>query len=75
MGEKLGWPSHAFLGWYSLESDHVRASHGTGMKSRSSEDNGVLLCGPCHRWKTEHGKEARPLLLAYLARFYGSEAA
>ncbi len=53
-----------------MEIDHVRASGGMGMKSRSTEDNGVLLCSWCHRWKTEHGREARPLLLAYLARFY-----
>jgi hypothetical protein len=40
------------------------------MKSRSTEDNGVLLDPWCHRWATEHGKEARPLLLEYLARWY-----
>lgn len=50
----------------TLEVDHVRASHAIGMKSSSTEDNLVLLCGLHHRWKTEHGREARPLLLAYL---------
>jgi 5-methylcytosine-specific restriction endonuclease McrA len=50
----------------TLELDHVRASHGIGMKSESTVENLVLLCGTCHRWKTEHGREARPLLLAYL---------
>ena len=50
----------------TLELDHVRASHGMGMKSRSEPDNLVLLCGNCHRWKTDHGREARPLLLRYL---------
>lgn len=50
----------------SLELDHVRASHGMGMKSRSEPDNLVLLCGLHHRWKTEHGREARALLLDYL---------
>jgi len=49
-----------------LEPDHVRASHATGMKSRTKPDNLVALCGSHHRWKTEHGREARPLLLAYL---------
>ena len=49
-----------------LEPDHVRASHGTGMKSRTEPDNLVALCGSHHRWKTENGREARPLLLAYL---------
>ena len=50
----------------TLELDHVRASHGIGMKSSSTEDNLVLLCANHHRWKTEHGREARPLLLEYL---------
>jgi len=49
-----------------LEPDHVRASRATGMKSRTKPDNLVALCGSHHRWKTEHGREARPLLLAYL---------
>lgn len=48
------------------QEDHVRASHGIGMKSRSTADNLVLLSASSHRWKTEHGREARPLLLAYL---------
>lgn len=51
----------------ALELDHVRASHGIGMKSETTAENLVSLCGSCHRWKTEHGREARPLLLAYLA--------
>jgi len=50
----------------SLELDHVRASHGIGLKSRTALDNLVLLCAGHHRWKTEHGREARPILLAYL---------
>jgi 5-methylcytosine-specific restriction endonuclease McrA len=50
----------------TLELDHVRASHGIGLKSESTESNLVLLCSQHHRWKTEHGREARPLLLAYL---------
>lgn len=53
-----------------LEVDHVRASHGMGMKSRTELDNLVALCGACHRWKTEHGREARELLLDYLAWVY-----
>lgn len=51
---------------YPTERDHVRAG-GMGLKSRSTVDNGVLLSPSCHRWKTEHGREARPLLLAYLS--------
>ena len=50
-----------------LELDHVRASHGMGMKSETSEDNLVALCGSHHRWRTEHGREGRPILLDYLA--------
>jgi hypothetical protein len=46
-----------------IQEDHVRASHGIGMKSRSTADNLVLLSASSHRWKTEHGKVARPLLL------------
>jgi 5-methylcytosine-specific restriction endonuclease McrA len=51
----------------TLELDHVRASHAIGMKSASTSDNLVLLCAGHHRWKTEHGREARPLLLGYLS--------
>lgn len=69
VASRAGFPGHtACTG--SLEIDHVRASGAMGMKSRSTEDNGVVLCGSAHRWKTEHGREARPLLLAYLERFY-----
>ena len=50
----------------ALEFDHVRASHGMGMKSETSMRNLVTLCNAHHRWKTEHGREARPILLAYL---------
>lgn len=52
----------------TLELDHVRASHGIGMKSETSAGNLVVLCGTHHRWKTAHGREVRPRLLAYLER-------
>ncbi len=59
----------------SPERHHVRASHGMGMKSESTRYNGVLLCnGAHHPWATVHGREARVLLLAWLARFYGVTA-
>ena len=64
VGEKLGWPCHQ--GRRGIELDHVRASHATGRKSETSVGNLVALCPDCHRWKTEHGREARPLLLRYL---------
>lgn len=51
---------------YPVELDHVRASGALGMKSRSTLDNGVCLSAPCHRWKTNNGRVARPLLLAYI---------
>lgn len=55
-----------------LELDHVRASHGTGMKSVTCPCNLVALCSACHKHKTENGRTARPSLLAYLERFnYG----
>lgn len=50
-----------------LELDHVRASHGIGLKSETTDGNLVALCGECHRWKTENGRIARPILLGYLA--------
>ncbi len=49
-----------------LELDHVRASHGIGMKSETTAANLVTLCGEHHRWKTSNGREARPILIAYL---------
>jgi hypothetical protein len=50
----------------ALELDHVRASGGLGLKSRSTVDNLVRLCGAHHRVKTEHGREWRPILIDYL---------
>jgi hypothetical protein len=48
-----------------VELDHVRAG-GVSLKSRSTVDNGVCLSNWCHRWKTEHGRDARPLLIDYI---------
>jgi hypothetical protein len=45
-----------------------------GMKSESTRYNGVLLCSVHHAWKTDHGREGRALLLAYLARHYPDAA-
>ena len=56
----------------ALELDHVRASHAMGMKSRTEADNLVSLCGQHHRWRTEHGREARPIILAYRAEVSGA---
>lgn len=49
-----------------LELDHVRASHGMGMKSETTDGNLVALCGAHHLYKTANGKAARPILLDYL---------
>ena len=64
--DRAGFPRNANCYGVPVELDHVRASHGIGMKSESTADNLVCLSGPCHRWKTEHGRQARPLLIAYL---------
>jgi len=55
-----------------IQLDHVRASGGISMKSRSTVDNGALLSAWCHRWKTDNGKVARPLLLDWIAKRSGS---
>jgi 5-methylcytosine-specific restriction endonuclease McrA len=49
-----------------LELDHVRASGGLGMRSRSTPDNLVLLCPSAHRMKTLEGRRWRPVLLAWI---------
>ena len=75
VGPEAGFLGECYTHPGAVERDHVRASHGMGMKSESTRYNGVLLCsGAHHPWKTAHGREARPLLLAYLARFYGPNA-
>ncbi len=65
VGRKVNLPTGC---WGGLEIDHVRASGGMGMKSASTADNLVTLCALCHWYKTDHGREVRPLLLDYLAR-------
>jgi hypothetical protein len=69
VGPAAGLPGDCYG---QTERHHVRASHGMGMKSESTRYNGTLLCnGAHHPWATVHGREARPLLLAYLERHYG----
>lgn len=63
VGPRIGMPGDCAG---SLEPDHVRASHGMGMKSPTTLDNLVSLCSAHHRMKTEAGRIWRPLLLAYL---------
>ena len=72
--ERAGFPPEvvARCGGIDVQLDHVRASHGMGMKSRSTVDNAVLLGSWAHKWKTEHGREARPLLLDWIAKRSGA---
>ena len=49
-----------------IELDHVRASHGTGMKSDSIATNAARLCNPHHYLKTANGKTWRPRLLSVI---------
>jgi hypothetical protein len=63
VGYVIGMPGECFG---NLEPDHVRASGGLGMKSRSTLDNAALLCSNHHRVKTEAGREWRPKLIDYI---------
>jgi hypothetical protein len=60
---RLGVP-HECVGRFEL--DHVRASGGLGLRSRSTPDNLVLLCPAAHRVKTLAGRRWRPVLLAWI---------
>lgn len=51
----------------SAELDHVRASHGVGMKSDSIATNAAQLCSWHHQLKTNAGKTWRPRLLTVIA--------
>lgn len=71
VAERAGLPvTQSCWGNAGLELDHIRAG-GTGMKSPSVLSNGATLCPPCHKWKTENGRVARPLLLAYVEKAGG----
>lgn len=48
-----------------IELDHVQAG-GMGLESASTPSNLVSLCLIHHRFKTEHGRQWRPILMAYL---------
>ena len=62
---RLGVPHECFG---RLELDHVRASGGLGLRSRSTPDNLVLLCPWAHRLKTLQGRRWRPVLLDWIER-------
>ena len=60
IGPLAGMPGACGFG---IEMDHVRASHATGMKSKSIATNAARLCNWHHWLKTHHGKTWRPRLL------------
>lgn len=64
VGFVIGMPGDCYG---TLEPDHVRASGAIGMKSRSTVDNGAMLCSVHHREKTENGRTWRPRILDYIA--------
>lgn len=63
VGPRVGMPGDC-LG--ALELDHVRASHGMGMKSETEASNLASLCGLHHQLRTLEGRKWRPALLTYL---------
>lgn len=65
VGPRIGMPE-VCLG--QPQKDHVRPSGGLGMKSRSTTDNGALLCARHHEMKTNDGPKWRPPILAYTDR-------
>jgi hypothetical protein len=58
-----------------LEGDHIRASGGMGMKSKSIATNYASLCSVHHFAKTQEGRAWRPVLIAVIARLHGECAA
>jgi len=63
VGPRIGMEGEC---WGGLEIDHVRASHGIGMKSESTVANGALLCSRHHQEKTLNGRKWRPRLIAWI---------
>lgn len=66
--ERAGFPSEVVARCPGTPDglDHVRASHGMGMKSETALRNLVTLSNVAHDWKTRNGRIARPLLIAYI---------
>ena len=63
VGPRVGMDRECFG---QLELDHVRASGGLGLKSSSSPDNLVTLCGAHHYQKTLWGRKWRPVLISWI---------
>lgn len=53
------------------ELDHIRASGGIGMKSKSVAVNAARMCGIHHRRKTDFGRQYRPKLLQLVGLLHG----
>ena len=68
IGPRIGMPDLC-LG--EVQLDHVRASGGISMKSRSTLDNAASLCVRHHDLKGREGRKWRPVLLDYIARASG----
>ena len=68
-GRLAGMPGDCFG---ALEADHVRASHGIGMKSKSVATNCALTCTTHHALKGREGRTWRPELLKVIARLHGA---
>ena len=63
VGPQVGMPGECSGG---IELDHVRASHGTGMKSETVVSNLASLCNSHHLMRTLEGRRWRPRLIGYL---------
>lgn len=66
VGPRVGMPGDC---QGHIDLDHIRASHGIGLKSETTRRNLVSLCNNVHhRLKTEYGKTWRMPLLRYVER-------
>lgn len=72
LGPRIGMPDPCYG---AIELDHIRASGGIGMKSRSTLDNAASLCATHHRIKTNAGRTWRPLLIEAIDRLENPHAA
>jgi 5-methylcytosine-specific restriction endonuclease McrA len=63
VGPRVGMAGECFG---AIELDHIRASHGMGMKSETERGNLVSLCSTHHRDKTDRARKWRSPLLSYI---------
>lgn len=55
----------------SIELDHIRASGGIGLKSKSIATNAASMCSAHHSMKTNEGKRWRPRLIDVVRALFG----